>query len=381
MPHHIRRLALAATVLVALVAACAPVKAPPAPPGPPAPTLPAPPSDPAPFTVGGEGVVHDDWQLTQLGLESWPDGEMGVERSGTGYTFHAPRGGGVQTRTGDSLDSPAGASAAQFQIQGVPPEYDYAAGGSVYTHPGTGIKLLLTHLEQWRDGLGTNFYATVGLAKSTDGGASWTFLGEIVRHAVAPDQCMNHVADAGSGTHAIRNEGGTEYLYVYVHDQQDCSRVNSLAVARAPVGEIVSAAAAGTVSNWAKYHDNGWGQPGIGGVSTDLWPDPTPWTNFGSVSWNTHLGRYVLVIARPHTTLLLRTFRLELLQSNDGLGWSAPQVMAESLTELIYPTAVGLEADPHQTGQSFHVYYVSSLLGPSGRWFLASLNRRTITFG
>ncbi len=378
MPPRIRGLAVGVAALVVLVTACAPVKQP-------APTRvePAPPPAPAPFSASGDAVVHSDLQLTALGLEGWPDGELGVERSGAGYAFHAARGGGVQTRTGDSLDSPAGAAVLQpVPIQGVPPEFKYAAGGPVYTHPATGTKLMLTHLERWRDAQGSNFYATIGLSRSGDGGATWTFLGEIIRHTAPPDQCTGTPSDAGSGTYAVRNEGGTEYFYVYVHDQQDCARGNSLAVARAPIGEVVFAAVAGTVSGWTKFHDFGWSQPGIGGASTDLWPGPSPWANFGSVSWNTHLGQYVMVIARPSTGFLgTKTFTLELLQSTDGLGWGQPRVIAESLTELVYPTIVGLDADPRQSGQNFHVYYLSSLLGPTARYALASLNRRTITFG
>jgi hypothetical protein len=364
---------LAAAVVVAGAAACAPTKPP------------APPHEPgvAPFTVGGEHVVYDDATLGALNLDGWPDGELGVERVGGGYSFHAAKGGGVQTRSDGSLDAPAQLGTQQpVSITGVPTGISYAAGGPVFTDALTGIKLMFTHIERWRDPIGANFYGTIGLSRSTDGGASWTFLGEIFRHAAPPDQCLSEGVDSGSGTYAVRNEGGRAYLYLYVHDRQDCGHINSLAVVRAPIDEVVLGALLGVPSNWSKYRNGSWTEPGVGGASSDIWPDSLPWTfNFGSVSWNTYLGEYTLVITRPHSGLLgNKLWKLEMLGSLDGLTWSAPRVLLESPIELVYPTIVGLD-DPRQSGQSFYVYYVASLYGPNARWTSASLMRRTVTFG
>jgi hypothetical protein len=338
--------------------------------------VPATPATASPFWVGPQTTIYPDLQMGLLGIGHWPDGEMGVERSGATYTFYAAKGGGDVVRTTGTLNAPAATQIQHIAISNVPAEFPYAAGGRIHTDSATGTKILVTHLERPRPGGG--FDSSIGLARSTDGGASWSFLGEIIRSSTAPGACTVGV-DAGSGMTALREEAGVEYLYIWVKDRVSCGQINSLAAARSPLSDVFAAAANGTVSTWTKYYNSSWTEPGIGGLSTDLWPQPgDPFKTFGSVSWNTYLEKYILVVTRFHPQPLV--WRLEMLESSDGLTWSAPQTVAQDGLELFYPSIVGLDQDPSVTGQAFHLYYIRSLFGGAQRFWPADLMRRGITF-
>jgi hypothetical protein len=341
------------------------------------------------FWASGETVVYNNLQLSNLGLEGWPDGEMGVETNGSAYTFYSARGGGQDVvRTVGTLAAPGSAGVSYPLISGVPGDVSYASGGPTYTDPVSGMKLLFVHLERHRAN-SVRYYTTIGLAKSTDDGVNWTFLGEVFSPNSPFEECTGADSDAGSGTYAIHNDGGTDYFYMYVHDRPlgNCSHTNptSLSALRAPVADVIAAATNGNVSGWSKYYNGSWGLlgTGLGGPSSDLWPDPLPWSEFGSVSWNTYLNKFVLVIARRHTGGLLGDrWWLELTESADGLTWSMPVAAAiNSLPgQWAYPTIIGLGSNPRETGQSFHVFYVSStFMGPE-IWWNASLVHRSITF-
>lgn len=345
-----------------------------------------PPASATTFWASGETVVYSHLQLSLLSppLPGWPDGEMGVETNGSAYFFYAANRSSQVVRSTGTLATPASLGSTFTSIQGVPGDISYKAGGPVYTDPSSGMKLLVTHLE--RHPANGGYYSTIGLSKSTDDGASWTFLGEVFAPNSPFEECTGIDSDAGSGTYAIRNDGGTNYFYMYVHDRAlgNCTNQTSLSVLREPVADVVAAASSGTVSSWAKYYNGTWSTAGLGGASTDVWPDSLPWGEFGSVSWNTYLNKFVLVFARAHWggTLVGWRWWLELTESSDGLTWSMPVAAAikSSPGQWIYPTIIGLGSNPRETGQSFHVYYVSSTFTGVDLWNNNSLVRRSITF-
>ena len=141
---------------------------------------------------------------------AWPDTPLGVVKTAGGYAFFGSDGGlhsrqfwqgnwygnnkyGSVTRSTGTLDSPVGsAPPIDVSIQPNPDtpvnpfyqSYDYMGGGPVYQVPagmvGAGNLLMVYHAE-----IPTittpSFYAVLALAASTDSGASWTDLGEIIR--------------------------------------------------------------------------------------------------------------------------------------------------------------------------------------------------------
>jgi hypothetical protein len=332
-----------------------------------------------PVTVSDESVIVSADQRLAAGLVAWPDGPMGVTRSGSGYTFFGANSGNV-ARTAGSLDSPlvAGVSARTEVLQARRlADVRYASGGPIY-EVGNGIKLMFIHLERRPAGTIRSWYGSIGLAQSVDGGRSWSFLGEIFTHQLSYKSyrkgACGTVAETSFGQYVIRRIGGADYFHIYSPDTQANCDVN-FAVARAPVRAVVAAARRGSVSPWKKLRDGSWGAPGLGGASSDTG------ANRGrrsfAIAYSPTLQGYVLAatgVVSPGV------HGISLSTSTDGISWSAPQVAFVSVGELYAPTIVGLGSDPTVASQRFHIYYAHSRAAGFGgyRWSDASLRRRTI---
>jgi hypothetical protein len=189
------------------------------------------------------------------------------------------------------------------------------------------------------------------------------------------------VVNTGYGQYVQQTVNGVPYIYIYASDTQapaagttSACRV-SFAAARAPLGEVLSAASAGKVSAWRKYYAGAWGEPALGGRSTDLRPRQLK-LSF-DVSYNAYSGKYLLAATTPRPD---GQFALEVSESTDGVSWSAPQTVFVTPGEIYSPTIVGTGSDPRTSGQSFYVYY-----GHSENWATASrridgtLQRRLLT--
>lgn len=321
------------------------------------------------MTIGPREVVLEMAALKDVGLKAWPDGNIGVLRSGAHYTFFAANSSSVGQAVG-TLDNPLSVSVRPgLQIQEMRQAYDYAGGGPVYRDEATGMLLMFYHAEKWMGADPTRFWSTIGMAKSVDAGNTWRDLGEII----AP-----HVP-FGSRPHEIT--GGTfavvgDYFYVYFRDlvrSGSTFTTNNLAVARAAVADVVAAALANTVASWMKFHDGAWREPGLGGFSSRL-EIGNPRSNFMSVSYNTSTCTYLLVVVEAS-----EDWDLYVTESPDGLTWS-PRVRIEGEHGESYaPTIIGLGAEPRDSTQAFYVYYAFSASGPSGRWSDTVLARRRLT--
>jgi hypothetical protein len=347
--------------------------------------------------VGAERTIIPAKERLTAGLYTWPDGPIGIVPSGSERVFYAPNRGDIARTTG-TLDDPIRQVSTGTAVKGASALEDvgYAAGGPIYR--GGGAMLMFVHLERYpSDRPQDGTYASIGLARSSDEGQTWELLGEIFsqnltydRYRDEPGRCGTDaggkqfgVANTSFGQYVVRREEGSDYFYIYGADTQAPPAEESvpcevnLAVARAPVDEVVSAALEGEVSQWRKYHEGGWEEPGLGGRSTNIWPGPRR-LSF-DVSYNRHLDRYILAMVRP---ISQSRFVLDLAASADGITWSPPQPAFASEGEIYAPTIVGLEADPRVSGQSFRVYYVNSLRGLElgSRWVDAALRSRLIEF-
>jgi len=141
---------------------------------------------------------------------AWPDTELGVAKIDGGYVFFGSDGGyherqlwedqyygnnkyGSVTRTIGTLDNPLGTEDPIDVTINPNPDpsvnpfysaYDYMGGGPVYQvpagMPGAG-KLLMVYHAEIPTVTTQSFYSVFALASSSNGGMSWTDLGEIVR--------------------------------------------------------------------------------------------------------------------------------------------------------------------------------------------------------
>jgi hypothetical protein len=318
----------------------------------------------ATFSIGAKETIYKASQPKSLG--SWPDGNFGVISNGNGtYDFYAANSSSSQLVTG-TLEDPAQGKKKKVTIYNVPKKtYKYVAGGPVYEDEATGARFMVYHAEIHKKG---KYSSVLGLAASTDpnGQAFWD-MGPIIEPNMPHLQAAWSV-DVGGGSFAIHDG----YFNVYYRDYMANGASSELAVARAPLADLVNNSLSGIKTPFMKYHNGSWSQPGRGGLASPLEQgNPANW--WSSVSYNEYLDQLVLVSSQWQAggtgpDLYLAT-------SSDGVNWSARQPLVLDAGEQMYPTIIGTGADPQITGQSFYVYYTDGK-----RWKNAQLMRRLVSF-
>lgn len=333
--------------------------------------------------AGPAKEVVSDAARDRLGLNGWADGALGVTRQPDGTyrfngvaAFDGPDPAHPQRNivTQGTLDDPVrDGVVTSTQIRGLPTGYIWVGGGPLYRDPATGITLQTLHLERR---LGTDeFYSELHLGRFDPATGETTYLGPLVRPDIdLPDATWN--ADLSMPQLTVVNEDGADYFHLYFPDFRLVNGqqvTTSLSVARAPVRDVVDAAAKGTVTPWHKYTGNGaWDEPALGGSSADiLTGGPMAWAP--QVRRSPALGGYVLAADISPREMVLST-------SADGLnGWS-PRVplLRDPGFYNAYPTLVGTGSDPADLGPEFDLFY---LQWPSGdpNWSNARIMRRTIS--
>lgn len=324
-------------------------------------------------TTGPRQVIVTKAERDRVGLIGWPDGTMGVQKAGNKYVFLAANAVQVSRTTG-TLDNPiANSVQSNLQIRNPKHDYQYAGGGPVYQDPATGMMLMFYHAEKWPAGTDRDhFYSLVGMAKSTDGGVIWNDLGEILTPQVQFGETAGPVEVEGASYVVVG-----DYFYVYFADLQSSGMRSNLAVARASVQAVLSAAVqSNTVVRWFKYYKGFFNEPGMGGRSTAL-EAGNPDTSWFDVKYNKFTGKYVMVVSARN----VRTGRLNLFlaDSLDGLEWSPRKLVGDEPGEAMYPTIVSLRNADSTAGQQFYVYYTFSVTGDKYRWTDAVLARRLIS--
>lgn len=334
---------------------------------------------------------------------AWPDTPMGVVKTSDGYEFFASDGGqhtrqlwnghwvgnnkwGSVTRTIGKLDDPLGAG-PPIDVQILPnPDpavnpfygtYDYMGGGPVYKVPngipGAGDLLMVYHAEiNTQDN--QSFYSLLGLAASSDNGARWIDLGEIIRANQAYRTDLDGF-EIGDPPLATSPDG--KYFYIYFRDWLANGTIHwgntltAMTVARAPIAEVLSSAfgAKPHAAAFEKYYAGTWRrEPGIGGYSTDLAPD-APYSGELQVAYNSYLQRYVMIIDEGNL--------FAYAESLDGLRWSTPTLLHQFAGEPnTYVMPVGMGDDPRILGKQFYLFYTYG--GPDG-WPSNYVARYTLT--
>ncbi|MBP1994421.1 hypothetical protein [Paenibacillus eucommiae] len=326
------------------------------------------------FTTGSEETVVSKASRESVGLKFWPDGAMGITKSGSNYMFHAANSTKV-TRTIGTLTNPiASKVGAGVSISGIPSSYNYAAGGPVYKDPATGTLLMFYHVEIWPGGDHTKYYSLLAMSKSTDDGATWTDLGEIVRPNVPYSASATQGYEVGAGTYVKAGD----YFYLYFRDYLAGGGYNNIAVARAKISDVVDAAInSNTVVPWKKYYSGTWTEDGIGGLS-DYLETGNPATGWLSASYNTYLNKYIMCVLENVTAT---NTHLKIIESDDGLNFNSGRTLiVNNSNEYFYPTLVGMGEDPTITDGQFYVYYTSSVAAVWNRWTDAYLARRSISY-
>jgi hypothetical protein len=338
---------------------------------------------------------------------AWPDTPLGVVKTGNGYAFFASDGGlhsrqfwqghwygnnkyGSVTRTFGTLDNPLG-TAPPNDVSILPnpdpavnpyyQSYDYMGGGPVYKVPeglfGAGNLLIVYHAEIPTI-LTQSFYSVLALAASSDGGVSWTDLGEIIRVNQAYRTDLDGY-DIGLPPLVVSPDGN--YFYIYFRDwlangtTHWGNTITLASVARAPINAVLQAAFGSKphAAAFQKYYD-GWNlDQGLGGYSTDLNPN-AGYAGELQVAFNSDLNRYQMIIGEG--------VLIAYSESPDGMIWSLPTLLYDFRGQVnppnIYVAPVGMGNDPRILGRQFYIFYTSYPTNGEG-WDGASVNRFTVS--
>ena len=331
------------------------------------------------ITIGEQDEVLSRSTLIAKGLSAWPDGVMGILRDGEKYTFIGGNPGYPSLVIGD-LNNPVSQSVnPEVPIQKMKTSYNYASGGPVYRDEKTGILLMFYHAEKWQNGDWRKFYSSIGLAKSSDNGKTWTDLGEIIKTEL-PDY-LAYPVDVGSGDFVIKDG----YLYLYFRDAMLTSQFrfdNMLSVARAKISDVVNMAInKNDVVSWQKYYHGAWNESGLSGKSSEL-EIGNPSTRAFDVSYNEYLNKFIMIATTDFVVTTAtdqgKSMNLYYSESFDGLHWSFRVPIDETKSDKVYPTIIGLGENPHISSSEFYIYYVHTPDWDNGQFNEAFLARRKI---
>ncbi len=143
----------------------------------------------------------------------------------------------------------------------------------------------------------------IGIAHSDDRGDSWTDLGIVMADEGVPEAGGNSVntyfpGGVGDPGWAIDAAGG--YAYILYSAYTGAVAHQGIGIARLALADLD--APVGRVWRW---DGAGWGAPGLGGIGVPVLPARADWHGPGSdafwgpsVHWNTHLGRFVVLLNR-----------------------------------------------------------------------------------
>lgn len=321
------------------------------------------------FTLGTEENVLTN---NQYGLVQTPDGPVSFFRdaqqdvhlvfSCSVSTCHL-RGRTLETLTPLVMSAGVASTTLGPSRSG----FDANYGGVYGVFPSTSTDLLAVyHGEEHVCGSYIPFIMGVGLARSGDGGATWTRAGQVIRGAAARPITGNCSFDiAGAGNPTIVKSPDSQYWYLYFAERVT-NQADAVYLTRSPVTSN------GAPGSWMKWNNGAFSQPGLGGVGTAVITRGAPaastiFAGLPAVSWNAYLGRY-LALVQSVTGFYYAT-------SADGITWSAtlPLLLTPSANDaslatgapwVAYPSFISAD-QPSQmvTGRTGYLYYARGFMG------------------
>jgi hypothetical protein len=197
--------------------------------------------------------------------------------------------------------------------------YEHAWIINTYQETGTGNVLGLIHIEDKYDPDASGvipdpyFHGKLGLAWSKDYGMTWKYIGDIMVPQ-DPDATGNQLG----GPYIIKDG----YMYIYYAEALKAGDNTSrgIAVARAPLTDILSAAKQGKVTTWEKYHDGTWASAGIGGPATGVLNLQIEGHTHTDAAYSTYTKKFYMLTVRSADTT--KPSVINLFESIDGLSWT-----------------------------------------------------------
>jgi hypothetical protein len=286
---------------------------------------------------------------------------------------------------------------------------DYAGGGPVLPVTSSTGQAGLLHIYHGEyhagtcSGLGQCFYASLGLAISTNSGATFTKLGEIIQPTVTRNSILNNNVnlDVGGGTLLVADQNGNyianlasvspanAYLYVFYTDRDPnastttpCNTYSCLAVARAQLSTVVAAAFANNTAAvptlFKKYYQGAWTQPATSSdpnaatQSGDYTPIVAAVGSFPTIVWDTATSQYLMAYTTGNNAIVMRN-------GSNLLTWSDPIAtggITNGTNAILYTTLVGESSDPTVSNGNPWLYYITSPTWPD--WPTATVINRQL---
>jgi Bacterial Ig-like domain (group 2) len=265
---------------------------------------------------------------------------------------------------------------------------DYAGGSSVFPAANKTDLLMIYHAEnhygQAHSTSGvTPFYASIGIARSSDGGKTWSRQGPIITGREPQGSFPPPATGLGAGNPSAIITNG--FIYVFFQDTVSPTGPfqgqNHHCLARAPI------ASDGAVGSWQKLYNGSFAQPGVGGLCEQVVPLPPASTGIqyvldGDVNFNAALNAYLDVFLSDDGFFYST--------SSDMVTWSSPILLfqttpARSVALITpgapyyyYPTLITPSASSDElTGASGFVFYAkgtqdTGLTQSNHSWFRRS---------
>ncbi len=280
---------------------------------------------------------------------------------------------GESSIIGDVIDT-------NIQLQNNTQSSDYASGGPVY-YDAPNDRLIMFYHGEIYDPSVFSFYSYIGLAASTDGGDTFEDLGQIIRPDIdIADTDRAGALDVGSATYVIN--GG--FFYVYHKDMREDGTDVRMAVSRAPIADVLDAAANGTTSPWQKYFNGSFSSPGVGGSADNIMPITPSYINWMDTVYVEGLNEYVMVYSSINDGLIGSMNYIT--TSEDGINWSFPREIYDDFSseEISFVTLTSPDYSRQRvvTGDNFELFRtVSASQYVSGdRWEDARVEKINISF-
>ena len=257
-----------------------------------------------------------------------PDGSFrGFSANATSYAIE---GGSVQDMGGQRA----------AVLQPGAPGSDSECGRWLTSIARFGDKLLgLVHQERACDYAQGQTEKSMAIATSADDGLNWTDLGTIISRGGAPETA----GITGEGDCTMVN-GADDYFYAYCLRNSDGQT-------------IVARASAQNLTDWRKYHDGNWNEPGLGGEATAI-GFVGPGAGFlkglgwlATVTTDPWFGGVRLSLAKDKVSFVDLD---EPLVTIDGSDWQRP-----AATDLIaYPSIINPDTGSNSVDLRFLLSYV-----------------------
>jgi len=335
--------------------------------------------NPPTTAVSSPTTVVSFAQRDAANLDFWPDGNIGFQYV-VGFGVVGFASNSVDTSTwlatdGNFLQTILSTGLAMANLKNV--NTNFSSGGPVYDGGG-GDVILVYHGEEAAP---DDFWSFIGLAAFRAGVP--TDLGRVITpNADKNDPGISRATEVGAGTYIIR--GG--YMYIFYKDSLAGGIDNRMSVARGNLADLIAAVGAGdNAVPFYKYYNGSFSQPGIAGLSTNLFTDVPGYLGTYDITYLEDFDLYMMMYSYDHSR-----WAMGVRYSKDLINWTPHQVVIspDNATERLYISiapSLTLGAAFNQrsiAGNVVQLYQTVSVNGASGgnRWVDAYLHRIDVTF-